>query len=57
MSEQHEKNRRHPDDELDEQARAETEAGIGVPIEAVEAWVESWDTADELPIPKAGKVR
>jgi predicted transcriptional regulator len=45
------------DFELDQQARAETEAGVGVPIEEVEAWVESWDTPNETPMPKARKIR
>ena len=43
--------------ELDRQARAETEAGIGVPIAEVAAWVESWDTPEELPMPQARRIR
>ncbi len=42
---------------LDEQAAVETEARIGIPIEEIDRWVESWDTPSELPIPKARKVR
>ncbi|GAC1339502.1 MAG: hypothetical protein NVSMB18_07840 [Acetobacteraceae bacterium] len=38
-------------DERDRQARAETQAGLGVPIDDVEKWVESWDTPQELPMP------
>ena len=26
--------------------------GLGVPLDEVEAWVESWDTPDELPMPQ-----
>jgi hypothetical protein len=37
---------------------AEFEAnGEGVPFEDVTAWVESWGTANELPIPKPRKLR
>lgn len=43
--------------ELDRQARAETDAGVGVPIEEVETWVDSWDTSNELPMPKARPVK
>lgn len=43
--------------ELDRHARAETEAGIGVPIAEVAAWVESWDTPEELPMPQARRIR
>ena len=27
------------------------DAGKGIPLEDIEAWVESWDTPDELPPP------
>ena len=43
--------------ELDRQAAAETEAGIGVPVEEVEAWVSSTGMPNELPMPKARKIR
>jgi predicted transcriptional regulator len=33
-------------------ALAEVGDGAVVPAEAVEKWIESWDTADELPMPK-----
>jgi predicted transcriptional regulator len=32
------------------------DAGIGVPVEEIEQWVESWDTPAELPIPTARKI-
>lgn len=34
--------------------RSLTERG-GIPIEEIEAWVESWDTPDELPMPQPRK--
>lgn len=34
-------------------ARAEIAAGRRIPLEEVEAWIESWDTPDERPIPEA----
>ncbi len=34
-------------------ARASAEAGRVVSLEDVEAWVESWDTADELSPPSS----
>ena len=46
-----------PEAELDRQARAETDAGTGVPIDEVETWVRSWDTPQELPMPKARRLR
>ena len=30
--------------------------GEGVPLEAVEAWVRSWGTPNELPTPKPSKI-
>lgn len=33
----------------------QVKAGQTIPAEEVEAWIESWDTADELPKPKPGK--
>jgi len=38
-----------------EQVRASAAAGCTVDLEAVEAWVESWDTANELPMPRSGR--
>lgn len=31
--------------------------GEAVPLDEVKAWIESWDTADELPPPEARKLR
>lgn len=42
--------------ELDHQANEETKSGFGVPIVEVKAWVESWDTEHELPLPKGRKI-
>ena len=46
-------------DALSEEKRAaiqeglrELDEGMGVPLDEVEAWVESWDTPDELPMPQ-----
>ena len=39
--------------ELDE-AEASAAAGRAVDLAAIEAWVESWDTANELPMPRSG---
>ena len=36
-------------------ARASAAAGRVVSLEAVEAWVESWDTGHELPQPRSGR--
>jgi hypothetical protein len=38
------------------EAQAQTRAGYGVPIEEVVAWVDSWDTDNELPKPRARKL-
>lgn len=38
------------------EAEAQTAAGVGVPVEDVLAWIESWDTPDELPMPVARKL-
>lgn len=43
--------------DLDKESTDETDAGVGIPIEDIERWVESWDTDTELPMPKARKVR
>jgi predicted transcriptional regulator len=40
--------------ELD-QAQASAAVGRAVDLAAVEAWVESWDTANELPMPRPGR--
>jgi predicted transcriptional regulator len=45
-----------PAGDADAEAAAETDAGIGVPVEEIEQWVESWDTPAELPIPTARKI-
>ena len=37
------------------EAWADAAAGRVVSLEAVEAWVESWDTDHELPPPAAGQ--
>ncbi len=37
-------------------AEAQTAAGFGVPVEEVVAWVLSWDTPEELPMPIARKL-
>ena len=36
-------------------ARASAAAGRVVSLEAVETWVESWDTGHELPQPRSGR--
>ena len=36
-------------------AEAELAAGQGISLEAVRAWVESWDTDHELPPPQSGQ--
>jgi len=37
-------------------ARAEMDAGFGIPFEDVLAWVSSWDTDHELPKPMTRKL-
>lgn len=37
-------------------AMQEAREGIGIPLEEVAAWVESWDTDNELPKPVARKL-
>jgi len=37
-------------------AMQEAREGIGIPLEEVVAWVESWDTDNELPKPVARKL-
>lgn len=34
------------------EAIAELEAGLSVPLKDVEAWIDSWDTPNELPMPR-----
>ena len=36
---------------IEQARRSLTECG-GIPLEDVEAWVDSWDTPDELPMPR-----
>lgn len=36
-----------------EKGLAQLNAGLSVPLEAVEAWIDSWDTPNELPMPLA----
>ncbi len=46
------------DARLTEEAwREYSEEGIGIPGEEVHAWIESWGTDNELPPPKARKLR
>ncbi len=47
------KNRFAREAEMLAAARASAEAGRIVSLEDVEAWVESWDTADELTSPSS----
>lgn len=35
-----------------EQGLAELNAGLSVPLEDVDAWIDSWGTANELPMPQ-----
>lgn len=35
-----------------DEAIAQLDAGLGIPGEEIEAWVESWDTDNELPPPQ-----
>lgn len=44
------------DDAKTERALEHARQGIGIPLEEIEAWVESWDTEDELPRPQARKL-
>lgn len=34
-----------------ERGLAQLNAGLSVPLEAVKAWIDSWDTPNELPMP------
>ena len=48
--------RRHPGEaEMIADARASVAAGRTCSLEAVTAWVDSWDTEHELPPPHAGR--
>lgn len=40
-----------------EMALAELDAGQGIPDSEVKAWVESWGTENELPMPEAKQAR
>lgn len=51
-------------DALSEEKRAaireglrDLEEGVGVPLDEVEAWVESWDTPGELPMPQPRAIK
>jgi predicted transcriptional regulator len=37
------------------EARASAAAGRVVSLEAVEAWVDSWDTDHEMPMPRSAR--
>jgi predicted transcriptional regulator len=37
------------------EARAEAAAGLTISLEAIWAWVDSWDTENELPPPEPGQ--
>ena len=41
---------------LDALVDSEFDTGAGVPLEEAAAWVESWFTPNELPVPKARKL-
>lgn len=41
--------------EMIAEARASVAAGRVVSLEAVSAWVDSWDTDNELPVPQSGR--
>jgi predicted transcriptional regulator len=41
--------------EMIAEARASAAAGRTVSLEAVTAWVDSWDTDNELPPPRSGR--
>jgi predicted transcriptional regulator len=41
--------------EMIAQARASAASGRVVSLEAVEAWVDSWDTDHELPMPRSAR--
>jgi hypothetical protein len=41
--------------EMIAEARASVAAGRTVSLEAVSAWVDSWDTDHELPTPRSGR--
>lgn len=42
---------------LTEEALAELDSGMGIPLADIKAWVESWGTDDELPPPEARRFR
>jgi predicted transcriptional regulator len=37
------------------EALSDVKKGNTIPAEDVEAWIESWDTPDELPMPKPSR--
>jgi predicted transcriptional regulator len=37
------------------EARASAAAGLTISLEAIKAWVDSWDTENELPPPEPGQ--
>jgi hypothetical protein len=43
------------EDEAIERARRSLKEQGGIPIEEIEAWVASWDTPGELPLPQPRK--
>ena len=43
------------EEKLIEEARASAAAGKLISVEAVQAWVDSWDTDNELPPPEPGE--
>lgn len=43
---------RDPDVASVDEAIAETEAGLYVPSDDVDAWIDSWGTSKELPLPR-----
>ncbi len=43
--------------EADRRSHAQAEAGLGIPLDEVERWVESWDTPAERPMPVARPAR
>mgnify|MGYP001316444757 CR=1 FL=1 len=42
--------------QMDLQAEADCNAGIGIPVDEVIAWVEKWIDGIEAPMPKARKL-
>lgn len=42
---------------LTEEALAELDSGLGIPLADIKAWVGSWGTDEELPPPEARRFR